>query len=177
MDDFWTGVEVFSINLEELSKGVTLKGMRLFHSGREHRLCAFCGNQNRVYMKRHISFVDTVLCVFGGLFVMAPFVDGFDPRGLGLGAVFIGVAEVFIGLRHRLSLKCGRCGFDPVIYRKSHEEAARIVREHIARRALNPANLLADPVVAAGRRTLRDEARSQARAWQKDDLRDLDSMR
>lgn len=103
-------------------------------------------------MKAHISAFDVALCAFAGVLVMAPFVEGFDARGIGIGAIFLGIAEVFVGLRHRMSLKCGRCGFDPIIYRKSQEEAARLVREHIARRALNPANLLAEPVVAAGRK-------------------------
>ena len=128
-------------------------------------------------MKRHVSLIDVALCVFAGVFVMSPFVDGFDPRGLGIGAVFIGVAEVFVGLRHRMSLRCGRCGFDPVIYRRSHEDAARIVREHIARRALNPSNLLADPVIAAGRKSPRSQMRPQDSNWKKGDLRDLDSLR
>lgn len=104
-------------------------------------------------MKSHVSVFDVVLCTFAGLLVMSPFVDAIDPRGVAIGAMFIGVAEIFVGLRHRISLKCARCGFDPVIYRKSQEKAAQLVREHIAKRDLNPANLLSDPVVAAGRRS------------------------
>ncbi len=83
---------------------------------------------------------------------MAPFANSIDPRGIGMGAIFLGVTELFIALRHRVSLKCGRCGFDPVIYRRSQEEAARLVREHIARRAANPAHFLSEPVMAAGRK-------------------------
>lgn len=107
-------------------------------------------------MKAHVSALDVAICLGIGVLALMPFTGGFDPRGLGIGAVFIGVAEVFVGLRHRMSLKCGRCGFDPVVYRKSQEEAARIVREHLARRASNPAHLLAEPVRAAGRRRSRE---------------------
>lgn len=137
-------------------KAATLKGMALIKTGRERRLCAFCGHEHRVYMKAHVSAFDVGICLGIGALILMPFTEGFDPRGLGIGAIFIGVAEVFVGLRHRMSMKCGRCGFDPVIYRRSQEEAARIVREHLARRAANPAHLLSEPVVAAGRRRPRD---------------------
>jgi hypothetical protein len=141
-------------------KTLHLKIMGLFRAGREERLCAFCGAEHRVYMKSHISFLDVILCVLAGLLAVAPFTDGLDPRGIAIGAVFIGVSEVFVGLRHRLSLKCGRCGFDPIIYRKSQEQAARLVREHIARRSMNPSSLLAEPVVAAGLKAARDRAKT-----------------
>lgn len=129
---------------------------------RQTRYCAFCGVEHRVYLKAHVGVLDVVIYTFAGLLVLAPFADTIDPRGIALGAIFIGIAEIFVGLRHRMSLRCGRCGFDPVIYRKSQEQAANIVREHIARRALNPANLLADPVVAAGRRLKTAKTRAQA---------------
>lgn len=134
--------------------------MWIFKTGtRQSRLCAFCGNEHRVYMKAHVSVLDVILCTFAGLLVLSPIVDAIDPRGIAIGAIFIGVAEMFVGLRHRISLKCPRCGFDPIIYRKSQEQAAEIVRRHIARRGLNPAHLLSDPVVAAGRRKPRGESR------------------
>ncbi len=134
--------------------------MAIFKTGRQSRLCAFCGNEHRVYMKAHVSVFDVVLCTFAGILVLSPLVDAIDPRGIAIGAIFIGIAEIFVGLRHRISLKCARCGFDPIIYRKSQEQAANLVREHIAKRALNPANLLSDPVVAAGRRPSAVKARA-----------------
>jgi hypothetical protein len=70
----------------------------------------------------------------------------FDPRGVAIGLVFIFGAEIFVVLRHRLSLNCPKCGFDPVTYRRQPEEAARRVREHLARRAEDPLLLLAEPV-------------------------------
>lgn len=111
-------------------------------------------------MKSHVSILDVVICAFAGLLALSPFVEGFDPRGFGAGAVFVGIAEVFVGLRHRMSLKCSRCGFDPVIYRKSQERAAELVRQHLARRSENPANLLSEPVVAAGIKAARERARN-----------------
>lgn len=119
---------------------------------RDWRYCAYCGHHRRVYLKAHIGALDVVGCVVLGLMMMAPLSGGFDPRGLGLAAVFCGFAELFTGLRHRVNLKCVKCGFDPVVYRKSHEDAAKLVREHLEKRAQNPESLLADPVVPVMRK-------------------------
>lgn len=144
--------------------------MGIFSQRRDRCLCAFCGADHRVYMKAHISAFDVAICALAGLLVVAPFAGEFDARGLGLGAIFVGIAEVFVGLRHRMSVKCGRCGFDPIIYRKSQERAAEIVRLHLERRAQNPAHLLAEPIIAAGRRAGRDAARGRSnRASRKSD--------
>lgn len=135
--------------------------MGIFSQSRDRCLCAFCGADHRVYLKAHISAFDVVICALAGLLVVSPLAGGFDARGLGLGAIFVGIAEVFVGLRHRMSVKCGRCGFDPIIYRKSQERAAEIVRQHLERRAQNPAHLLAEPIIAAGRKALREKSRER----------------
>ena len=142
-------------------KDAMLIEMRLFRSSRERRLCAFCGAEHGIYRKAHVSMFDVVLCAFVGILVMAPITNSLDPRGIAIGAVFIGFAELFVSLRHRVSLKCGRCGFDPIIYRRSQEQAAKLVREHLARRAANPAHLLSEPIIAAGQRAARDKARAK----------------
>jgi hypothetical protein len=152
--DFWTDVWVFVVRVSK----AMLKEMG-FRSNHERRLCAFCGTEHAIYRKSHVSFFDVVVCAFAGLLVMAPFANSLDPRGIAIGAVFIGFTELFVSLRHRMSLKCGRCGFDPVIYRRSQEQAAKLVREHLARRAANPAHLLSEPVMAAGQKSARDKAR------------------
>lgn len=111
-----------------------------------------------------MSIFDIVLCAFAGILVMAPITNSLDPRGIAIGAVFIGFAELFVSLRHRVSLKCGRCGFDPIIYRRSQEQAAKLVREHLARRAANPAHLLSEPVMAAGQKAARAKARAKVQS-------------
>jgi hypothetical protein len=141
-----------------------LREMKLFRSSRERRLCAFCGSEHGIYRKAHVSMFDIALCGFAGVLVMAPFANSLDPRGIGIGAVFIGFTELFVSLRHRVSLKCGRCGFDPVIYRRSQEQAAKLVKEHLARRAANPAHLLSEPVMAAGQKAARDKARRREKS-------------
>jgi len=116
----------------------------------DFRYCAFCGHQHQIYSKSHVSFVDVAVSIFLGFMVFAPIAGGIDARGLGVAAIFVGVSEIFTVLRHRMSLSCGRCGFDPIVYRRSHDEAAKLVKAHIARRAEDPMKLLAAPVRAVG---------------------------
>lgn len=46
----------------------------------------------------------------------------------------LGVMEIFIQFRWRLSLPCQKCGFDPLIYIKSPQQAADRVRFKFERR-------------------------------------------
>jgi hypothetical protein len=119
---------------------------------RENRFCAFCGQQRRVYVKAHVSAWDVFLAIGLGLLALSPFAGGLDARGFGLAAVFVGIAELFTVMRHRMSLKCGRCGFDPIIYRRSQEDAAKLVRAHLQRRSEDPRTLLTEPVLPYKRR-------------------------
>ncbi len=119
---------------------------------RESRYCAFCGHRHRIYTKAHVGILDVILALALGFLVLSPFANGLDARGIGLAAIFVGVAELFTVIRHRMSLRCGRCGFDPIIYRRSQEDAAKLVRTHLARRAADPRTLLAQPIAPYGRR-------------------------
>ena len=122
---------------------------------KESRYCAFCGHQHRIYTKSHVGILDVGLSLALGLLVLAPISNGFDARGIGVAAIFVGIAELFTVVRHRMSLRCGRCGFDPIIYRRSQEDAAKMVRLHLERRAADPRTLLAEPVTSYGRRRAR----------------------
>ncbi|MDZ4081900.1 MAG: hypothetical protein U1E10_03105 [Bdellovibrionales bacterium] len=126
------------------------------------RFCAFCGHQHRIYAKSHVSFFDIAISIFLGFMVFAPIAGGIDARGLGVAAVFVGISEVFTVIRHRMSLSCGRCGFDPIVYRRSHDEAAKLVKAHLARRAEDPMTLLATPVRAVGIRKAKPRDRRES---------------
>lgn len=108
--------------------------------------CAFCGHKKLIVTKKHINALDVFAAVSLGLGFMAVIGDGFDPRGFGVAGVLLAITEVFAVVRHRMSLKCSRCGFDPLIYRRSPEEAAKIVKTHMAIRNQSPQGLLGEPV-------------------------------
>lgn len=65
-----------------------------------------------------------------------------DIKALLFISLFIGLSEVFIHLRWRLSVVCMECGFDPFIYKMSPARAALKVKETIANREKNPQNYL-----------------------------------
>lgn len=118
----------------------------------ETRYCAFCGHQRRIYQKTHVGVVDVLGALGMALLIFALLGDRFDPRSFGLAAIFIGIAEIFTLVRHRISLRCGRCGFDPIVYRRSQDDAAKMVKAYIERRKEDPALLLAGPVRPYGER-------------------------
>ncbi len=61
-----------------------------------------------------------------------------DPRGIVLASVFILIAEVFVYSRWRASMTCKLCGFDPLIYKRSPEQAAQRVRRFFDEQQKNP---------------------------------------
>ncbi len=108
-----------------------------------------------------MSYIDVVVSIFLGFTIFFPIAGGIDARGLGLAAIFVGISEVFTVLRHRMSLNCGRCGFDPIVYRRSHDDAAKLVKAHLARRAEDPMTLLATPIRAVGKGKLKVRNRTE----------------
>jgi len=69
----------------------------------------------------------------------------FDPRVFVFFGFALFLSEVFVGLRWRTSVSCVRCGFDPVVYKRSPEEAARRVRRYLEERADDPVAVLKGP--------------------------------
>lgn len=100
--------------------------------------CAFCRSERVVYLKRHISLVDVLLAA--GASVLLGFIvwQDLDPRALMFFAFGLGVAEVFIQVRWRLSIACPHCGFDPVLYKRNREKAAERVKAFLEIRREDP---------------------------------------
>ncbi len=67
---------------------------------------------------------------------------GPDARASVLFPIFLFCAEVFIQFRWRTSMPCPHCGFDPVVYLQTPEEAARRVKAHLEKRQQDPMVLL-----------------------------------
>ena len=107
--------------------------------------CAFCRSERFVYKKRHVSVVDAFLGAAASLLMSFILWQDFDPRAVAMFAVSLGLAEVFIILRWRLSITCPHCGFDPVVYKKDHEAAAKKVKAHMDKRRQDPLSVFAPP--------------------------------
>jgi hypothetical protein len=100
--------------------------------------CAFCRSPRVVYKKKHVSLIDGFLALVSALLASFIFWQDVDPRCVVLFAVGLGMTEMFIILRWRLSIACPHCGFDPVLYKKSAEKAALRVKTHMGLRRSDP---------------------------------------
>jgi hypothetical protein len=69
-----------------------------------------------------------------------------DPKSLLFFVISMMGAEAFLKTRWRVHMACRNCGFDPVIYVKSPQKAAELVKDFLDRRAKDPAYLLKKPL-------------------------------
>jgi hypothetical protein len=107
--------------------------------------CAFCRSPRLVYKKRHVSVVDVIYALVATLLMSLMIWQDLDPRASVVFALFIGLSEVFIMLRWRLSITCPHCGFDPVLYKRSPERAANQVNVHMLARRQSPMSAFTPP--------------------------------
>lgn len=96
-------------------------------------------------MKRHIGVVDSALAILASGLLSWIIWQQLDPRAVIFIALGLGLAELFIMMRWRLSIACARCGFDPVLYKKSPEKAASKVKIYIAQRREDPMSAFSPP--------------------------------
>lgn len=105
-------------------------------------ICAFCKLPHRVYLKKEVSVFDIALLFFmTGLFAYAIW-GGPDLRSLLIFAGSIFVMQVALRMRYRESVKCPHCGFDPILYKRNHKQAAMKVRSFLEKRKENPEYML-----------------------------------
>ena len=107
--------------------------------------CAFCKSPRTVYLKRHVGVIDVFLSLAAGTLLSFIIWQEIDPRLLAFFAIGLGLAELFISVRWRMTIACGRCGFDPVLYKKKPELAAARVKDHYKRRLEDPLMAFSPP--------------------------------
>jgi hypothetical protein len=105
---------------------------------RDHRYCAFCKHQRRVYLKKHVDLTNVACALAISLVTTYAVWASADPQGLFIFSVYIVGAEIFVHTRWRVSLVCKMCGFDPVLYKRSPERASARVREFFKEQVDNP---------------------------------------
>jgi hypothetical protein len=114
--------------------------------GRVDCFCAFCKSSRKVYTRRRIGGMNILAAALGAIVCMFFLFQEFDPRVFLLFVLFLAISEVFVQIRWRMSMVCKHCGFDPVLYLKSHELAAEKVKKHLESRKNDPATLLKPPL-------------------------------
>jgi hypothetical protein len=108
--------------------------------------CAFCKSPRKVYAKKRIGLMNIFASALGAILTMYAIFQGLDPRVFFIFVLFLAISETFVQLRWRIAMVCKHCGFDPVLYLKSHERAAEKVKKHLEIRSQDPATLLKTPL-------------------------------
>lgn len=106
--------------------------------------CAFCKSPRSVPRKKHVSLIHFLAVGSLTLFLMFSFPQLIDGRFIVLFALTMGLIEVGVQIRWRLSVACTRCGFDPVLYLKNHKAAADKVKRHLEAIDSSPLGRLSD---------------------------------
>jgi hypothetical protein len=116
-------------------------------SDRKSCYCAFCKVQRRVYASKNLSLVDVTGLVFLGIICTYAVYKNLDPRGLFFVIILLLAGEAFAQAKWRVSMICSNCGFDPIVYVRSPEQAGLKVKAFLDKRADSPEHLLRPPVV------------------------------
>lgn len=109
--------------------------------------CAFCKTTRKVYRSKNLSFIEVLGLIFLGVVLTFVVFKSFDPRGLGFVGSLLIIGEIFTQVKWRSAMVCQNCGFDPVLYLRSHEQAGLKIKAFLEKRADSPAHLLRPPVV------------------------------
>ena len=75
------------------------------------------------------------------------FYKSFDPRGLIFVGILLLTGEIFSQIKWRASMLCKNCGFDPVLYVRSPEEAGLKIKAFLQKRPDSVDHLLRPPIV------------------------------
>jgi hypothetical protein len=98
-----------------------------------------------VYRKKHVSLIDAFLAFAASLLLSFIIWQAYDPRAVVFFALGLGVAELFVLIRWRVTIACPKCGFDPVLYKKNPQAAADRVKRFMDWRRQDPAAVLNPP--------------------------------
>lgn len=111
--------------------------------------CAFCKSPRRIYRKRNIGFIDVIAAALASIVAMLVLWRSYDPRVMIVFVVFLAISESFVKIRWRLTMPCGQCGFDPLLYIKHPDLAAEKVKARLDMRKQDPKYLFARPLELA----------------------------
>lgn len=109
--------------------------------------CAFCKVERKVYSDKHLTLISVLGLVMLGIVMTYAIFRTLDVRGLGIVGSLLIVGEIFAQTKWRTSMICRNCGFDPVVYVRSPEQAGLKIKAFLDRRAESPEHLLRPPVV------------------------------
>lgn len=119
--------------------------------------CAFCKTPRKVYARKHLAYVEVLSLVILSLLLTVGIYQSLDIRGMYIVSALLLVSEVFSQLRWRASMICRNCGFDPVLYMRSPEQAGLKIKAFLEVRSQSVEFLLKPPVVMTPRKIQKGE--------------------
>lgn len=126
-------------------------------SERKSCYCAFCKTQRKVYVHKHLTYMEVLGLVILSLILTYAIYQSLDLRGLLFIGVFLLIGELFSQLKWRASMVCRNCGFDPVVYVRDPEQAGLKIKAFLERRSESPEHLLRPPVIVPQKRVKKGE--------------------
>lgn len=122
--------------------------------------CAFCKSPRFVYRKKHIDLTNVLGAALLSMAATYAYHGQPDPRGVVVFGVMVVASEIFIYLRWRAALVCSLCGFDPIVYKRSPQQASNKVKEFFKERSEQPGFMLSrSPLVEIKRRKMENDRR------------------
>lgn len=106
--------------------------------------CSYCRNERVYSAKKHIQILDIVFLLIPSVLLSFIFWQQLDPRLLIFWAILGGITEIAIKIQWRMGVVCSFCGFDPVLYLRSPEEAAAKVKSFMDERKSSATFLLSN---------------------------------
>lgn len=95
-----------------------------------------------MYVKRHLNWTDVGSCTLLTALGSAAVWRTIHPKSILILVTVLMLAEIIVQLRWRMSLPCPQCGFDPLLYQRNPDLAAKRVRQFFEQRKLRADFLL-----------------------------------
>ncbi len=137
--------------------------MAWFKKSHRECYCAFCKRKRSVYTKRHVTWTDVGSAIVLTFVGSAAIFRTISPKAILVLVAVIMVAEMIVQLRWRMSLPCAHCGFDPLLYNRNPELAAKQVRVVYDRRKERADFLLTGQSLIETQKRIRDSKNSNSK--------------
>lgn len=100
--------------------------------------CAFCKNERKVSLKRHISFMEVFTALVLSTLFSFIFWQALRPEAIAFFVVCLILMELGTHFKFRLGIICPYCGFDPILYRTNPQAACQKVSGFMEQRRKDP---------------------------------------
>lgn len=128
--------------------------------------CAHCRSPRHVIIKQHVSWINVLQAFSISALLSYAFWESLHPLSAIFALSFLVLMEIGVRMRRRAELVCRKCGFDPVLYKKSPELAKLKVQEFFKKNIMDPDIPMIDsPLVELRRRIKKQEKISAKQAY------------